>query len=425
MTLDSTGQPRRSRAHARVGVGQALAVREFRGIVIAQVASEAGDQIARVALALLVLAHTGSALLAAATFAVSFVPTFLGAALLGPLADRFSRRSLMLISDAARAAAIAVLALMATPDAPLWLLFTLLFLAELFTPLFESARAASIPDVLGTPQLVTVGIGLTRSLRLANQALGLVVGGLVVQLVGSQSALFLDALSFVVSFVVLMLFLKRRPATLAHPQSIAVLAEDLREGWSLLMADRSRRALVLLGWSMGLVIVAPEAVALAYVRDKGEVDTWGGILMACVITGAAIGSVLVGRRPPLEQVDLILPLVVLSCLPLLVTAIDPDVWVVLVLWTLSGAAQAFLVPIMSFTTLMTPNEQRGRVLGIASAGFSAMTAIGYLVTGWLADLTTPAFAVTVMAVVGLVIASITLWVWPGASLRTDVRALRP
>jgi MFS family permease len=409
--------------HARVGVRDALDVREFRGIVLAQVASEAGDQIARVALALLVLAHTGSALLAAGTFAVSFVPTFLGAALLGPVVDRFSRRSLMLVSDMARAVSIALLALMATPDAPLWLLLVLLFVAELFTPLFESARSASIPDVLGTPQLVTVGTGLTRSLRLANQAAGLVIGGVVVQLVGSRLALFLDSLSFLVSYAVLAAYLHRRPSTLAGTQSIAVLFQDLREGWELLMADRSRRALVFLGWAMGLVIVAPEAVALAYVRDQGGPDTWGGILMACVITGAAIGSVLVGRRPPLEQVDLILPLTVLVCLPLLVTAIEPPLVVVLALWTASGAAQAFLVPIMSFTTLLTPNQQRGRVVGIASAGFSAMTAIGYLVTGGLADLTSPAFAVTVMAVAGLGIASIALWVWPGAVLRTDVRTL--
>ena len=84
------------RAHARSTRAHrsatSLAVREFRGIVLAQVASEAGDQIARVALALLVLSHTGSPLLAAATFAVSFVPSFVGGALLGPLADRFSRR---------------------------------------------------------------------------------------------------------------------------------------------------------------------------------------------------------------------------------------------------------------------------------------------------------------------------------------------
>jgi MFS family permease len=407
----------------RVGVKDALRVREFRGLVLAQVTSEAGDQIARVALALLVLAETDSALLAAATFAVSFIPTFLGAALLGPLADRFSRRTLMLVADLARALVIMVLALAAGVDVPLWVLFALLFVAELFTPLFESARAASVPDILQTPQLVTVGTGLTRSLRLANQAIGLVIGGVVVQLVGSQAALVLNAASFLLSFALVSFFMQTRAATLESTRSIGTLVADLREGWSLLMADRSRRALVLLGWAMAASLVAPEAVALAYIRDQGQPDAWGGILMASVITGAAVGSVYVGRRPPRQQLDLLLPLAIAVCLPLLVTGIEPPTYVLVVLWTISGAAQAFLVPVMSFTTLLTPNEQRGRVIGIASAGFAALTALGYLVAGFVADATSPAFSVTVMAVLGLVIVSIAFWVWPAAQLRADVREL--
>ena len=389
----------------------------------AQIASEAGDQIARVALALLVLSDTGSALLAAATFAVSFVPTFLGGALLGSLADRFSRKSLMLLADVARAIAIAVLAIAAGMGAPLWVLFALLFVAELFSPLFESARAASIPDVLGTPSLVTAGTGLTRSLHLANQAIGLVLGGLVVQLTSPQAALFVDAVSFIVSYALLAAFVKNRPAMLEATASVGQLFADLAEGWRMLMGDRSRRALVLLGWGMAASLVAPEAVALAYARDNGELDAWGAVLMASVITGAALGSVLVGRRTPRDQLDLVLPLAIAVCLPLLLTGIEPPIVVLVLLWFASGVAQGFLVPVMSFTTLLTKNEHRGRVIGIASAGFAAVTAVGYLVTGFVADRTSPAFAVTVMAVVGLAVVSVGFLRWPSARLRSDVRAL--
>lgn len=407
----------------RAGVREALAVPEFRGLVAAQIASEAGDQIARVALALLVLSDTGSALLAAATFAVSFVPTFLGGALLGSLADRFSRKSLMLLADVARAIAIAVLAIAAGMGAPLWVLFALLFVAELFSPLFESARAASIPDVLGTPSLVTAGTGLTRSLHLANQAIGLVLGGLVVQLTSPQAALFVDAVSFIVSYALLAAFVKNRPAMLEATASVGQLFADLAEGWRMLMGDRSRRALVLLGWGMAASLVAPEAVALAYARDNGELDAWGAVLMASVITGAALGSVLVGRRTPRDQLDLVLPLAIAVCLPLLLTGIEPPIVVLVLLWFASGVAQGFLVPVMSFTTLLTKNEHRGRVIGIASAGFAAVTAVGYLVTGFVADRTSPAFAVTVMAVVGLAVVSVGFLRWPSARLRSDVRAL--
>jgi MFS family permease len=408
----------------RAGVRDVLAVREFRALVLAQIASEAGDQIARVALALIVLADTGSALLAAATFAVSFLPTFLGAALLGPLADRFSRKTLMLLADVGRAAAIGVLALAAGPDTPLWVLFLLLFVAELFLPLFEAARAASIPDILPTPALVTAGTGLTRSLHLANQAIGLVLGGLVVQLTSPQAALFIDSISFIVSYAIIAAFVRNRPATLEATDSLGVIISDLREGASLLLADPSRRALILLGWGMAAALIAPEAVALAYARDNGELDAWGAVLMASVITGAALGSVLVGRRTPRDQLDLVLPLSIAVCLPLLLTGIEPPIALLVLLWFLSGMAQAFLVPVMSFTTLLTPNEHRGRVIGIASAGFAAVTALGYLLTGLIADATSPAFAVTAMAVLGLAVVSAAFLSWPVKELRRDVKALQ-
>ncbi len=407
----------------RVSVREPLANAEFRGMILAQVASEAGDQIARVAIALLVLSQTGSALLAAATFAVSFIPTFLGAALLGPIADRFSRRSLMLGADLGRACVIGVMALVAIPGTPVWLLFALLIVAEFFTPVFDSARSASIPDILGDRDLVTAGLGLSRSLHLINQAVGLIVGGFLVQLTSARTALVIDAVSFLVSFALLAAFLKRRPATLDAPSGVGVLFSDLREGWDVLFADTSRRALILLGWGMAIAIVAPEAVALAYVRDQGWGDAWGGILMASVIVGAAIGSLFVASQPVNLQIDLLLPLAIAVCLPLLVTGLEPPRLVLVVLWVLSGCAQAFLVPLMSFTTMLTKNEHRGRVVGIASAGFAALTALGYLLAGAIADATSPAFSVVVMAVIGLIVASIGFSTWPTTRLRQDLAAI--
>ena len=217
--------------------------------------------------------------------------------------------------------------------------------------------------------------------------------------------------------------LRCRPSPLESTPSIKVLFADLTEGWTMLMRDPSRRAFVLLGWALAAPLVAPEAVALAYSKDNGEVDGWGGALMAGVVVGAAIGSVLIGRPALRVQLDLVLPLTVLICLPLLVTGIEPPIPIVLVLWSLCGAAQAFLIPVMTFTTLLTPNEARGRVVGIAAAGFALFTTLGYLATGWVATLTSPAFAVVVMAVLGLAVAAIAYLLWPAASLRADIRRL--
>src|SRR5215207_3871742 len=137
----------RSAASYRAVLGN----REFTGLMLAQVLSECGDQIARVGLAVLVLARTDNPFFAALAFVVGYVPAIFGAALLGPFADRLSRRTVMLVADAVRALLIGLLALLAVPSTPVWLMFVLLFLAELLSAPFEAARAAVLPDVLPDP----------------------------------------------------------------------------------------------------------------------------------------------------------------------------------------------------------------------------------------------------------------------------------
>ncbi|TAK69191.1 MAG: MFS transporter [Actinomycetota bacterium] len=399
-----------------------LAHREFRGIVAAQVASESGDQVARVALALLVLDRTGSALGAAAAFAVGAVPAVFGGSLLGPLADRLSRRGVMLVADAARALIVAFMALTVVTGVPLWVPFAILFVAELFTAPFDAARTATVPDVLPAHQ-IAAGMGMTRSLTLINQIIGLALGAVVVNLLGSQVALALDAVSFAASFLILSLTLKPRPAALVGEPSLLVLLSDLREGAVLLARDRSRRSVVLLACLMAWPLVAPEAAALAYARDQGVGDEWGGALMAISLAGAAVGSVLIGRQRPLVQLDLVFPFAVACTLPMLATAGSPTVAVTALLWCAAGVLSAFVVSLMAFTNILTPPSQRGRVAGIAGAGFTLTSALGFLLTGWIADLTSPAFAVVVGGVVGLLALGLMVRLWPGHELRSRLRAL--
>ena len=116
-----------------------FAVAEFRALWGAQLLSVIGDQLARVALTVLVYDRTRSALLAAITFVASIVPTFVGGVTLAWLADRYPRRAVMIACDLARCALVLV---MAIPGVPLAGLVALLFLVTLVGAPFTSARAA-------------------------------------------------------------------------------------------------------------------------------------------------------------------------------------------------------------------------------------------------------------------------------------------
>jgi MFS family permease len=389
---------------------------EFRGLVVAQVASEWGDNIARVALASLVLARTDSAFLAVLAFVVSFVPAVFGSALLGGMSDRLPRKVVLIGCDLARAAVVGLLALMAVDGTPIWVLLGLLLVAETFTAPFEAAHRAVVPDVLPDPRDCLTGTGLMRILYQVDQVLGIVAAGVVIVLVGERAGLLLDVVTFLVSATVLALTLRWRPAS-REPGTRSTLVSDVRAGWRLVFDNPSLRALVLLAWSAAVFLVAPEAVALAYARDDGAGPAVGAALMASLPAGAALGAWLVGRLDPLRQVRLIILLAVAACVPLLPTSLAPPWPVVLPLWFLSGAAQGFMVPLMTTVNLVTPPAMRGRVNGLAGAGFSTVTAATFLLSGAVADLATPAVAVTAAAVLALALVGVAHRSWPHGELR--------
>ena len=174
---------------------EVLAEREFRPLFGTFLLSTIGDELARVALTVLVYQRTESPLLSAATFAISYLPWLLLGPLLSTLADRFPRHRVLIASDTARAVLVA---LMAIPGTPLPLLLGLLFVVALCAPPFESARSALLADVL-EGERYAVATSLTNvTLQLA-QVVGFLAAGALVAVVDPSTALLIDAGTFAVS----------------------------------------------------------------------------------------------------------------------------------------------------------------------------------------------------------------------------------
>nr|WP_284290517.1 MFS transporter [Angustibacter aerolatus] len=211
--------------------------------------------------------------------------------------------------------------------------------------------------------------------RQVNLVLGYAVGGTVVALVGASKALWIDAVTFALSGLLVALFVRTRPAALdGGVQGLRRLLLDLREGTSYLRRDRSLRSLVLLAWAMLLAVVAPEAVALPLAVAQGGDTRAGGVLLAAVPLGLALGAFVVGRWSPMTQVRSMLPMAALLPMPLLGLALDPRWRLVAVLYLVTGALQAFLVPLMgTFAVLAPPQparaaQRRGRCRLLAGVG---------------------------------------------------------
>ena len=164
---NATAQP------ARTSFRDVFALAEFRALWTAQLLSVVGDQLARVALTVLVYDRTRSAFLAAVTFVVSIVPTFIGGVTLAWLADRYPRRAVMIACDVLRGLLVLV---MVVPGLPLAGMVALLFLVTLIGAPFASARAATYPDVL-TGDRYVLGTAVALTTYQFAQVLGFAAGG--------------------------------------------------------------------------------------------------------------------------------------------------------------------------------------------------------------------------------------------------------
>jgi MFS family permease len=132
--VDGASANAQSAEHAKVTFGDVFAVREFRVLWLAQLLSVAGDQLARVAMTVLVYDRTHSALWSALTFAVTFLPWIVGGLGLSGLADRLPRRQVMITCDLARMVLVCLMALtsmLGLASAGLWVTVALLFLVTL------------------------------------------------------------------------------------------------------------------------------------------------------------------------------------------------------------------------------------------------------------------------------------------------------
>jgi MFS family permease len=124
---------------------EVFADREFRAIWLAEFASVAGDQFARVALTVLVYERTQSPLLTALTYAVSYLPWLVGSLFLSDLADSLPRRDVMVGADLGRMLLVAAMTL---PGMPLWSLVLLLFAVTTLNAPFQGARSALRATIL-------------------------------------------------------------------------------------------------------------------------------------------------------------------------------------------------------------------------------------------------------------------------------------
>jgi MFS family permease len=379
-----------------LGFRGALRSRTFVALYIAETASILGDQLARVALSVLVFNQTNSASDTATTYALTFLPAIAGGALLSRISDRLPRRVVLIGCDVVRGALVLA---MVIPGLPLGVLLLLLSVVIFINPLFTSAEVALLASVLDTERYR----GATALRMMTNQlaqVAGFAAGAAAVALLGPRWGLAIDAISYAVSAAIITTWTRTVPARTAGHDAVSTLDAQPPQPIRTLFANRELLALVGLTGLAGFFIV-PEGLAAPYASHLGGGSGWTGTLMTAIPLGSVIGTLAVLRLvSPARRERTTAAMAVLTGVPLIACAASPGLLASAALWLVSGVFAAYLMDSMTRVVQLTPDSQRGQVVGIVGAGLLGVQGVGLLIFGIVAAHLGAHVAVGLAGVVG-------------------------
>jgi len=273
--------------------------RNFRQIWLGQVVSQMGDWFNTIAVYSIVLTLTGSGRAVGLVLVARFLPTVFAGPLSGVIADRYSRRTIMIVADLLRAVIVLGFLFIRRPD-QVWLIYVLTVLQLVCSSFFEPAKTAAIPSVVERRELLTANAisAVTWSSMLT---LGSAIGGVITGAFGTDAAFVLDSLTYLLSAVLIFtVTLPKRPLRAKTKLSIskALGITDTFEGVRY-VTERPRLLALLLvktAWGLGGGILALLAVfgeKIFPIRGSGA--TGIGVLYAARGIGTAIGPIAARR----------------------------------------------------------------------------------------------------------------------------------
>ena len=258
-----------------------------------------GDWFDTIALYTIILNLTGSGRDVGLLLVARFVPSFLCGPLSGVVADRLSRRTIMIVTDVLRAVVVLGFLFVRRAD-QIWIIYVLTVLQLGLSTFFEPAKTAVIPSIVSDRELVAANAisSVTWSIMLT---LGAAIGGVITGWWGTNAAFILDALSYLLSaWLIFTVRLPKRPPRERQKLSFAkaIGITDTLEG-ARYVKDRLRVFALLMvkpAWGLGGGILTLLAVFGERIFPVGKSAATGiGVLFAARGIGTAVGPI-VARR---------------------------------------------------------------------------------------------------------------------------------
>lgn len=371
---------------------------DFAKLWAAQLVSLLGDWFNTIVISALIVVYTEGTnyqgIAVSAYLIARLIPPLLMRPWAGVLADRFDRKRLLILSDILRA--LAVIGLLFTTQDPGFLpwIYVLTIIQFLISSIFEPARNAIMPSILYRHQLV-IGNTLSSITWSAMLAIGAIFGGIIAELFGIQTALVIDALTFLVSAgIVMTIVIPEKPRSEIAPTEDSVRDKSRRtfmDGIRYLLKHPGTAAALFVKSGQSLTNV--DALLIIYgtqifvIGDQGIISM--AILWSAFGVGAVIGPLMTNRFSD-DSVRRLRRLIIVGFVMIMLS------WL---LWGLAPSLELLILAVImrsmggsvnwTYSSVIiqqiVPDAYLGRMFSLDFAGFEMVQSIGIVAVGLLID----------------------------------------
>ena len=403
----------------------ALRHRDYRLLLAAGVLASVGGEVQGTAVGWELYQRTGSAAALGLAGLAQFLPVLLLALPAGHAADRYSRRVLFQLSQAAAALASLGLAVLSFWQGPVALIFTCLVLAGVARAFSSPNRSSLLPLVVPPHALGNAVTWNSSGWQFANVA-GPALGGAALALAGGWAAP-AYVLAVICSLACVALLTPVRPRRAAGRASSARSLSSLLAGARFVWRNELLLAAITLDL-FAVLLGGATALLPIYAKDILTVGAVGlGWLRAAPAVGAILMAVWLAHRPPLRRPGVALLLAVAGFgAATIVFGFSTSVWLSLAMLALTGALDNVSVVVRgTLMQTLTPDEMRGRVAAVNSVFISSSNELGEFESGAAAALLGPVASVVAGGVGTILVVLLTAWRWPLLLGLGPLHRLRP
>ncbi len=410
-----------------------LEIPNYRRYFAGQIVSLSGNWMQMVAEMWLILTLTGSGVAVGVTSALQFLPILVFGAWGGVIADRFSKRRLLIVTQTMMAApALILAAVTATGVVEPWMVFALVFVRGAVNAVDNPTRQSFVIEMVGADRVVNA-VGLNSVLIHSARIVGPAGAGILIATVGIAPCFLLNAATFAVMIVALR---GMNRARLSEPTAPERGSEGVRAALAYVRGERE----LLIPLLMMVVIGSLAFNFQVLLPLLGRFTFDGGVaaytlLAIAMAVGSICGALVTGARGRVGE-RLLVGSALAFGVSAFVAAAAPTIELeMLALAPLGFASVTFAAGVNSTLQLAAAPAMRGRVMALYSVVFLGSTPIGGPIAGWLAELAGPR-AGLVLAGVAATSAAVGGWLafnggsaglrrWSGRLRRGSAVAIEP